>query len=268
MWIEFLHEHELLVRITSFLCIFAVIALFESLAPRRKQIYPKAIRWLNNLVITTINTSLTRWLLPIAAVATALIAEQHSLGLFNNINLPAWLSISMAIVVLDITIYFQHRVFHQVPYLWRVHRMHHADLEFDVTTGVRFHPIEIVLSMIIKTAIVLILGAPIAAVILFEVILSVTSLFNHANINIPKSVDGLLRLFIVTPDMHRVHHSIIKSETNSNFCFNVPWWDYLFKTYRAQPQDGHNNMVIGIELFREPRELWLDKLLLQPFKSK
>lgn len=262
-----LYEYEAFIRLSSFLSLFVIIALLELFVPRRQQIYPKAVRWVNNLAITTFNVTVTRWFLPIAAVATAAVAEQNNLGLFYQLSLPTWLSICIALLVFDITIYFQHRIFHQVPYLWRLHRMHHADLDFDVSTGIRFHPIEIILSMVIKSAVVLLIGAPIVAVILFEVLLNATSLFNHANIYIPKKIDKFLRLFIVTPDMHRVHHSVLKNETDSNFCFNVPWWDYLFKTYKAQPEQGHQKMKIGLEQFRNTRELWLDRLLLQPFKN-
>jgi sterol desaturase/sphingolipid hydroxylase (fatty acid hydroxylase superfamily) len=171
------------------------------------------------------------------------------------------------VILLDLAIYLQHVLFHAVPTLWRLHRMHHADLEIDVSTGLRFHPIEILLSMVVKLALVIALGAPALSVLIFEVLLNATSMFNHSNIYIPESVDCIIRWFIVTPDMHRVHHSIQARETNSNFGFNLPWWDRLFGTYRAQPAAGHEGMTIGIEQFRDPRELRLDRMLLQPFRG-
>jgi sterol desaturase/sphingolipid hydroxylase (fatty acid hydroxylase superfamily) len=173
----------------------------------------------------------------------------------------------VSVIVLDLAIYLQHVLFHAVPALWRLHRMHHADLEFDVTTGLRFHPIEILLSMMIKLAVVAALGTPAVAVLIFEVLLNATSMFSHSNVRIPLGLDRVLRWFVVTPDMHRVHHSILSRETNSNFGFNVPWWDRLFGTYRPQPAAGHETMTIGIEQFRDPRELGLDRMLLQPFRG-
>jgi sterol desaturase/sphingolipid hydroxylase (fatty acid hydroxylase superfamily) len=177
-------------------------------------------------------------------------------------------SIIVSVMVLDLAIYLQHVLFHAVPALWRLHRMHHADLEVDVTTGLRFHPIEILLSTGIKLAVVTAVGAPAAAVLIFEVLLNATSIFNHSNVRIPADIDRILRWFVVTPDMHRVHHSILRRETNSNFGFNLPWWDRLLGTYRAQPAAGHAAMTIGIEQFRDPRELGLDRMLLQPFRGE
>ena len=196
------------------------------------------------------------------------LAEARGWGLFNVIALPAWIGVVVSVIVLDLAIYLQHVLFHAVPALWRLHRMHHADLEFDVTTGLRFHPIEILLSMLIKLAVVAALGAPAVAVLIFEVLLNATSMFNHGNVRIPQALDRVLRWFVVTPDMHRVHHSILSRETNSNFGFNLPWWDRLFGTYRAQPAAGHDAMTIGIEQFRDPRELGLDRMLLQPFRGE
>jgi sterol desaturase/sphingolipid hydroxylase (fatty acid hydroxylase superfamily) len=181
------------------------------------------------------------------------------------IELPAWLAILLAVAFLDFAVYAQHVLFHHVPWLWRLHRMHHADLEFDVTTALRFHPLEIMLSMLIKMAVVSLLGASAIAVVIFEVLLNATAMFNHANLRLSDPVDRSLRLAIVTPDMHRVHHSVRREETNSNYGFNLSIWDRLFGTYRAQPQDGHDAMTIGIEQFRSPRDLWIDRMLLQPF---
>jgi sterol desaturase/sphingolipid hydroxylase (fatty acid hydroxylase superfamily) len=226
------------------------------------------LRWFNNLSINFLNVIIVRGITPITVVIIAARAETSSVGLFNIIDMHTGLSIVLSVLLLDLAIYIQHVIFHKVEFLWRLHRMHHADLDFDLTTGIRFHPIEIILSLIIKIGVVLVIGAPALAVLIFEIVLNSSSLFNHANIRIPYKVDKILRLFIVTPDMHRVHHSVIREETDSNFGFNLTWWDYLFRTYRAQPKKGHLGMDIGIELFREKRELWLDRLLLQPFKNK
>lgn len=258
---------EVLVRLSTFAGLFAVFAVWELLAPRRTQHHSRSVRWLNNLAIMVLNGLIVRLGIPLAAVGTAIVAQDQNLGLLNQVTLPAWFAMVVAILALDLILYLQHLVFHHVDFLWRLHRMHHADLEVDVTTGLRFHPIEIVLSMAIKMAAVLVLGAPVVAVIAFEVLLNASSLFNHANIRIPDKVDRIMRYFIVTPDMHRVHHSVVRQETDSNFGFNVPWWDYLFGTYRASPQAGHTGMKVGIEYFRTQRDLWLDHLLLQPFRK-
>jgi sterol desaturase/sphingolipid hydroxylase (fatty acid hydroxylase superfamily) len=186
---------------------------------------------------------------------------------FNVVPVPAWIAVGVSVILLDLAIYFQHVLFHAVPLLWRLHRMHHADLDIDVSTGLRFHPIEILLSMVIKLAVVIALGAPAVAVLIFEILLNATSMFNHSNVRMSEGFDRVLRWFVVTPDMHRVHHSVLARETNSNFGFNLPWWDRLFGTYRAQPAAGHEVMTIGIEQFRDPRELGLDRMLLQPFRG-
>ena len=258
---------EVLVRLSTFAGLFAVFAVWELLAPRRTQYYSRSVRWLNNLAIMVLNGLIVRLGIPLAAVGMAIVAQDQNLGLLNQVTLPAWFAMVVAILALDLILYLQHLVFHHVDFLWRLHRMHHADLEVDVTTGLRFHPIEIVLSMAIKMAAVLVLGAPVVAVIAFEVLLNASSLFNHANIRIPDKADRIMRYFIVTPDMHRVHHSVVRQETDSNFGFNVPWWDYLFGTYRASPQAGHIGMKVGIEYFRTARDLWLDHLLVQPFRK-
>lgn len=260
-------DEDVVVRLSIFLVVFAVFAVWGLLAPRRKRLYSMSVRWLNNLSIGLINVVVTRVFVPITLVFVAASAESSNIGLLNQVELPITLSIVIAFLLLDLAIYIQHLVFHKVHFLWRLHRMHHADLDFDVTTGIRFHPIEIVISLGIKMLVVLVIGAPYMAVLIFEVILNATSLFNHANIRIPKSIDKILRVFVVTPDMHRVHHSAVPTETNSNFGFNLPWWDYLFKTYCAQPKAGHENMTIGLEYFRSPSELRLDRLLLQPFRK-
>ncbi len=262
-----MRDEDAVIRVSIFLVVFAVFAVWELLAPRRKRAYSTSVRWLNNLSISLINVVITRVFVPITLVFVAASAESSNIGLLNLTGLPIALSIVVAVLLLDLAIYIQHIVFHKVHFLWRLHRMHHADLDFDVTTGIRFHPIEIVFSLGIKMFVVLVIGAPFMAVLIFEVMLNATSLFNHANIRIPKNIDKLLRVFIVTPDMHRVHHSVVPTETNSNFGFNLPWWDYIFKTYCAQPKSGHENMTIGLEYFRNPSELRLDRLLLQPFRN-
>ena len=225
------------------------------------------IRWTNNLGLVVIDTIVLRLSFPILAVGLALVAQDRGWGLFNIIDLPGWVAILVSIIVLDLVIYLQHVLFHAVPALWRLHRMHHADLEFDVTTGLRFHPVEILLSMGIKLAVVMALGPPAVAVLIFEVLLNATAMFNHSNVRLPTFVDRALRLIVVTPDMHRVHHSIRPEETNSNFGFNLPWWDRLLGTYKAQPKAGHAGMSIGIEQFRTTRDLWLDRMLVQPVKG-
>ncbi|WP_244269067.1 sterol desaturase family protein [Sulfitobacter pontiacus] len=195
------------------------------------------------------------------------MAEERGWGFFNNFDLPVWVAITASMLLLDLAIYLQHVMFHAVPGLWRLHRMHHADLEFDATTGLRFHPVEILISMGIKLAVVAAIGPPAVAVLLFEVVLNATAMFNHANIHLPRPVDRILRLFVVTPDMHRVHHSVDPRETNSNYGFNLPWWDHLLGTYVAQPAKGHEGMEIGIEQFRKRRDLWLDRMLIQPVRG-
>ncbi|MFL6832863.1 MAG: sterol desaturase family protein [Xanthobacteraceae bacterium] len=262
-----LFAYEPLIRLGTFAGVFVVMAIWEFLTPRRPRAIGRNRRWPNNLAVVAVDVLLVRILLPITAVGLALFAEAHAFGLFNMIALPAWASIVISVILLDLAIYLQHVLFHAVPALWRLHRMHHADLEFDVTTGLRFHPIEILLSTGIKLVVVAALGTPAAAVLIFEVLLNATSMFNHSNIRVPAQIDRILRWFVVTPDMHRVHHSILRRETNSNFGFNLPWWDRLLGTYRAQPAAGHDAMTIGIEQFRDPRELGLDRMLLQPFRG-
>ena len=262
---DILLAYEQFIRLAAFCGVFALMAIWELIGPRRTQTSGRWWRWPNNLGVVVVDTLLVRILFPTTAVGFALITGAHGLGLFNMVQLPAWIGVVASVILLDLAIYFQHVLFHAVPALWRLHRMHHADLDIDVTTGLRFHPIEIALSMVIKLAVVIALGAPALAVLLFEVLLNATSMFNHSNVRMPQSLDGVLRWFVVTPDMHRVHHSILARETNSNFGFNLPWWDRLFGTYRAQPAAGHEAMTIGIEQFRNPRELGLDRMLLQPF---
>jgi sterol desaturase/sphingolipid hydroxylase (fatty acid hydroxylase superfamily) len=259
--------HEPWIRLGLFVGILAVMATWEVAAPRRRREIPRLLRWTNNLGIVVIDTIVVRLTFPVLAVGLALIAEERGWGLMNVIGAPMWLAFIISVLALDLAIYLQHVMFHAVPALWRLHRMHHADLEFDVSTGLRFHPVEILLSMGLKLGVVAALGPPAVAVLVFEVVLNATSMFNHSNIRIPIPVDRALRLIVVTPDMHRVHHSIRTSETNSNFGFNLPWWDRLLGTYRAEPRDGHEAMTIGIEQFRTIRDLWLDRMLIQPLRG-
>jgi sterol desaturase/sphingolipid hydroxylase (fatty acid hydroxylase superfamily) len=244
------------------------MALWEVAAPRRPQVIARSIRWPNNLGIVALNIIVMRVLVPTTAVDLALLGQQRGWGLINNLVLPPWAALVLSIIILDLAIYLQHVMFHAVPLLWRLHRMHHADLELDVTTGARFHPIEILLSTGVKLVAIAAIGAPAAGMLIFEVLLNATAMFNHGNVWIPEPIDRILRWVIVTPDMHRVHHSVDSRETNSNFGFNLPWWDRLFGTYRAQPQAGHAGVTIGIEQFRSARELRLDRMLLQPFRGE
>ena len=264
---ELLLTHEPEVRLVAFLGVLAAMALWEAAAPRRRREIPRVLRWGNNLAVVIFDTLLVRLTFPIVAVGLAVMAQERGWGFFNAVSVPRWAAFVVSILALDLAIYLQHVMFHAVPALWRLHRMHHADLEFDVSTGVRFHPAEVLLSMAIKLAVVAALGPPATAVLAFEVLLNATSMFNHSNVRIPPAIDRLLRRVLVTPDMHRVHHSILPHETNSNFGFNLPWWDRLLGTYRAQPSRGHEGMTIGIEQFRTRRDLWIDRLLLQPFRG-
>jgi sterol desaturase/sphingolipid hydroxylase (fatty acid hydroxylase superfamily) len=259
--------YETLIRLLAFGAVFAAMASWELIEPRRKQGIARASRWPNNLGVLVTDTLLLRLIFPTTAVGVALYAQARGFGLFNAMALPAALAVIASVIALDLAIYLQHVLFHAVPALWRLHRMHHADLEFDVTTGLRFHPIEILLSMLIKFAVVAAIGAPALAVVLFEVLLNATSMFNHGNVRMPPRIDRIVRWMVVTPDMHRVHHSIVPRETNSNFGFNLPWWDRLFGTYRAAPAAGHDAMTIGIDQFRDPRELRFDRMLLQPWRG-
>jgi len=263
---ELIVENEPTVRLGFFISIFVVIALWEGVSPKRERLYSRWLRWPSNLGIVALNTVLARLIFPVAAVGLAVIAENSQWGLLYLFDAPVVLKVVLAVILLDLAIYLQHVMFHAVPLLWRLHRMHHTDQDYDLTTGARFHPIEIVLSMVIKLAVVAALGAPPVAVIIFEILLSATAVFNHGNIRLPVALDSVLRLLVVTPDMHRVHHSVLVNETNSNFGFNMPWWDRIFGTYVAQPSAGHDKMTIGLDVFRQPDDQRLDKMLIQPFR--
>lgn len=266
---SFAYTHEAALRLGFFLGIFAVMALWEVLAPRRALTISRAVRWANNLGLVVLNTVLLRLLFPAAAVGMAAFAAEQGWGLLNHWQVPFWLAAVVAVIAMDLVIWLQHVMVHAVPALWRLHRVHHADLDYDLTTGARFHPIEILLSMLIKLATIMVLGPPLVAVILFEVILNGMALFNHGNVRLPAGLDRALRWLMVTPDMHRVHHSVEDDEANSNFGFNLSCWDRLFGTYSDQPRAGHLGMTVGIRDYREPRYVnWLPGLLSLPFRGR
>ena len=259
-------EFENLLRLGVFVAVFVVVATWEAFAPRRRQSL-RRYRWPHNIGLLFVDVLLLRVVAPGAAVAVAITAEAGKWGLLNTFSLPMWVTIPLAVALLDLAIYVQHVMFHAVPTLWRLHRVHHSDLEFDVTTGIRFHPVEILISTGIKCAAVAAIGAPALAVFVFEVMLNATSMFNHANASVPQSAERWLRWLVVTPDMHRVHHSVRYEESSSNFGFSLSWWDRLFGTYRAQPTLGHHAMSIGVDAFRLPGDSRLDRLLLQPLRD-
>ncbi len=256
---------DLIIRISAFVGIFAAMAVWEMMVPRRQWQTVKAKRWVINLAMVGFNTLFTRTLLASGAFGAAVLAGQREVGFFHQLDWPWWAELIIAMVVLDLVVYFQHVLMHAVPILWRLHMVHHSDLDIDVTTGVRFHPLEIALSMFIKIGAVILIGVSPTAVLIFEVILNATSMFNHSNVCIPVRVDRMLRWIVVTPDMHRVHHSVIPRETNRNFGFNLPWWDRVLGTYLSDPSKGHEHMTIGLEQYRDPTRLtWLNLVAL-PF---
>jgi sterol desaturase/sphingolipid hydroxylase (fatty acid hydroxylase superfamily) len=261
-------QNEQIIRLSFFFGALVLVAVWEVIAPRRALTDSKARRWFTNLSLVMINTAVVRIFLPFLPIGMAYMAREQGWGILNMIVLPTWIEIVLAVMILDFVVYIQHVLFHFLPILWRMHQMHHTDLDLDVTSGNRFHPIEIVISIGIKLMAVALIGPSAIAVVIFEVVLNATAQFNHGNIRIPEAVDRRLRLFLVTPDMHRVHHSIIPRETNSNFGFNLPWWDRLCGTYRPQPKLGHIGMSIGLKEFRNPAKLDLFRLLILPFLGK
>jgi sterol desaturase/sphingolipid hydroxylase (fatty acid hydroxylase superfamily) len=266
---QFVLAHEPALRLGFFLGVFVVVALWELLSPRRTLSVSKGLRWGSNLGLVVLNTVALRLVFPLAAVGVAAFCAQRGWGLLNYFQLPFWAATVLAVVAMDFVIWLQHVMVHAVPALWRLHRVHHADLDYDLTTGARFHPIEIGLSMLIKFATVVVLGPSVVAVVVFEVLLNATAMFNHGNIRLPAALDRVLRYVLVTPDMHRVHHSVEDDECNSNFGFSLTWWDRLLGTYRAQPRAGQEGMMIGIREYRNPHEVdRLDGMLLLPFKGK
>ncbi len=265
---HFFLVHQALIRLSFFFGILILMAAWEVLAPRRPLQTSKSMRWFSNVGIVFIDTLALRLLPFYSAINISVLAENGGWGLLNNIPLVYWLKVIIGVVVLDLAIYLQHAMFHGLPILWRLHMMHHSDFDFDVTTSVRFHPIEILLSMGIKMIVVFLVGISALGVLIFEVLLNATSLFNHGNVRLTASIDRVLRFFVVTPEMHRVHHSVIIRETNSNFGFNLPWWDRLFGTYKDQPAAGHAEMTIGLSQFRDPKRLNLLWLLVLPLIGK
>ncbi|WP_119395243.1 sterol desaturase family protein [Salinibius halmophilus] len=260
-----MQEFESIIRLSVFFGLLLVLMAAEALWPRKQRRLARGQRWLNNLLLTFGNTLVLRLLVPVTGVAAAAFAASNGIGVFNWLAVPAWLAVVASVLLLDMLIYWQHVAFHKVPVLWRLHRVHHSDTDIDVTTGSRFHTIEIILSMLIKLVAIMVLGVPVVAVILFEVILNGMAMFNHANLRLPHSVDRLLRQVLVTPDFHRVHHSVHRDECNSNYGFNLSLWDRLFNSYVAQPRDGHDDMQIGQKQFRDQRSIGLHWLLIQPW---
>jgi sterol desaturase/sphingolipid hydroxylase (fatty acid hydroxylase superfamily) len=264
----FIIDNEVLARFAFFAGVFVLMSVWEVSAPRRVLKESKSTRWFNNLAVTVLNSFLVRLIFPAAAVGAAFIAKERNWGIFNMVQVSEGIAGFLGIVMLDLTIYAQHVFFHRILFFWRFHRMHHTDLDVDVTTGARFHPVEIIFSMVIKSGVVILLGIQAWSVIVFEVILNATSMFNHSNIHMNVRIDRILRTFVVTPDMHRVHHSAIIQETDSNFGFNLPWWDRLFRTYRHQPIRGHKEMVLGLANYREKKWLTLPWMLVTPFARR
>lgn len=268
-WNEWILGHELPIRLGFFFGVFALMAVWEVLAPRRALTVSKAGRWGSNLALVFLNSLVLRLLFPVAAVGVAALAQGRGWGLLHYYEVSFLPAVVIAVIALDFVIYLQHVMVHAIPLFWRLHRVHHADLDYDVTTGARFHTLEIILSMLIKFATILVLGPPLVAVVIFEVLLNATAMFNHGNVYIPAGIDRVLRLFVVTPDMHRVHHSVHAPLVNSNFGFNLPWWDRIFGTYVAQPPEGHLEMEIGLEEFRDPKQVdRLPRMLLLPFARR
>lgn len=255
------------IRLGIFLLVFSVMALWEMAAPKRAGSGLRQRRWTTNLLMVVIDGVTLRILVPITAVWTADFAQTHGIGLFNLVRLPAPVTGILAFVVLDFAIWLQHVLSHKIPFFWRLHAVHHADIDVDLTTGIRFHPLEIVISMIWKICVVLALGAPAYIVFVFEVVLNGSAMFNHANVRLPKGLDAVLRLLVVTPDMHRVHHSVILRETDSNYGFNLSIWDRMFGTYRAEPKAGHRQMTIGLQNYQSEEPTRLGWSLLLPFKG-
>jgi len=265
---EIFIANENLLRMSVFLGVFITMMVLEAVFPRKKRTIPRRKRWVTNLAIIFADTVAVRFLVPILAVGVAAYASVSGWGLFNIVEAPIWLEIILSIIILDMLIYWQHVAFHFIPPLWALHKVHHVDRDIDVTTGIRFHPLEILISMGYKFACLIVLGVPVVAIILFEILLNASAMFNHANMRLPLKVDRVLRLFIVTPDMHRVHHSIIEAETNSNYGFNLSLWDRIFGSYIPQPQDGHDGMTIGLEEYQteKPARFWWSMAL--PFLPK
>jgi len=259
-------DFDITIRLTAFFGVIGLMASWEALYPRRRLEAPRSKRWLGNLSVAALNTLVVRTLFSSGVVGLALAAANQGWGFLNSVQWPFWVEGLLAFAVLDLAIYLQHILFHRVPGLWRFHMVHHADTDYDVTTGIRFHPVEMVLSMLIKSAVAVLVGASPGSVLIFEIVLNASSMFNHGNVRIPLLIDRMLRWFVITPDMHRIHHSILQQEANQNFGFNLPWWDYLFGTYLATPSRGQKHMIFGLEQFRSPACMKLANILKLPFR--
>ena len=261
-------EHEIAIRLAAFFGVLAMLAGLERLAPRRPLVQPRSRRWFTNLALVVIDTLTVRALafaLPILAVAAAVDADRLGLGLFNQTALPGWVELLLAVLIFDFAIWLQHLITHKVPLFWRFHRVHHADRDFDVTTALRFHPVEIAASAMLKVGLVYLIGPSALAVILFEILLNATAMFNHANLRLPLGLDRVVRLVLVTPDMHRVHHSVHRHEHDSNYGFSLSIWDRMFRTYVPQPSAGHDAMTVGLE-WQDDRPMKLTWALWLPFR--
>lgn len=265
---ELFFEYESIIRVSSFLGIFFLLAIWEISFPKRELLHLRRFRWLSNISLIFISSFLVRFIFPTAAVGIALVVDQNHWGLLYYFELPFLIHMIAAFILMDLSLYFQHVIFHALPLFWRFHRVHHTDLDCDITTGLRFHPFEMVISMLLKFVTIAALGVPVLAVVVFEVVLNAASMFSHSNIKIPLAIEKIVRWFIVTPDMHRIHHSVRENETNSNFGFFISVWDRLFGTYLSEPREGHTNMLIGLHDFREPKWQNLRWLIYLPFVSK
>lgn len=266
---DFIINNEANIRLGFFIGVFSLMALWDILSPKRVLVIKKSVRWLNNIALLVLNIIVVRLIFPTATIGMVIFVNEQGWGLFHYLETPFWITTIASIILLDLVVYLQHIMVHAVPLFWRLHRLHHTDQDYDVTTGTRFHPIEILLSMVIKFAVIIILGPSILAVIIFEIFLNVMAMFNHSNINLPIKIDAIIRLFIVTPDMHRVHHSVEVDETNSNYGFNISLWDRIFGTYLAQPKAGHIDMKIGLNGFEDTKiSTYLPALLIQPLINK
>lgn len=260
-------QYESMIRLSVFAGVFILMISAETLFPKKQRVLKRMQRWSTNLSLTLISTLLVSLLFPIAAIGLAQYAQDQHWGILNVFNLPLWAHILVSIIALDFAIYVQHVASHKFPIFWRLHKVHHADRDIDATTGIRFHPVEIILSLFYKFAAICVLGPHMLGVFIFEILLNASALFNHANLSLPKSVDKILRIFIVTPDMHRVHHSVILKETNANYGFNLSIWDKIFRTYIAQPRQGHDKMTIGLAQYQSPKPSFILWCLTLPFKK-
>lgn len=264
---DFILNNETSLRLGVFLSILILMMAAEAIFPRKARVLSRRHRWTSNLLLIVIDTIFVRLVFPIVAVGVAALSFENGWGLFNLTDLPIWLEVLLAVILLDMAIYWQHVAYHHIPFFWALHKVHHVDRDIDVTTGSRFHPVEIGFSLAYKMCLVILLGAPVLAVIIFEIVLNGCAMFNHSNVKLPLGLDRVLRRFIVTPDMHRVHHSTIVSETNSNYGFSTSLWDRMFKTYTAQPSKGHDGMVIGLEEHQADGPASLSWSLLFPLKA-